>query len=80
MHIQGKSDAEVAKEYFSTALDSILESQSSIIDSYYMMEILGIDDIETRRKKMSQVTKQEIIKVAKKIKMDTIYCLEGIME
>lgn len=73
-----EDDLNVAKEYFQTALDNIIESESSIINSYYMMEILGIDDIETRRKKMNMVTTEEIMKVAKKIKIDTIYCLEGI--
>ncbi len=75
-----EKDIKFAKEYFSTALDSLYESESSIIDSYYMMEILGIDDIETRRKKMNKVTASEIVKVAKKVKMDTVYCLEGIKE
>ena len=43
-----------------------------------MMELLGLDDIELRRKKMNEVNAEEIVKVAKKIKLDTIYCLEGI--
>ncbi len=73
-----EDDIKTAKEYFQTALDNIMESQSSIIDAYYMMELLGIDDIEKRRKKMNKVTMEEIIKVAKKVKIDTIYCLEGI--
>lgn len=73
-------DLQTAKEYFSTALDSILESQNSIIDTYFMIDILHLDDIETRRKKMNEVTVSEVVKVAKKIKMDTIYCLEGDKE
>ena len=58
----------------------MLESQSNIIDFYFMMDILKLDDLDTRRKKMAKVTKAEIVKVAKKVKMDTIYCLEGIKE
>jgi predicted Zn-dependent peptidase len=49
-----------------------------MIDNYFMMDIMNLDDIETRRKKMKAVTADEIVKVAKKIKMDTIYCIEGI--
>lgn len=71
-------DISKAKELYSTSLDSMFESQSNIIDCYFMMSLLGLDDIEKRRKKMSEVTKAEIVKVAKKVKMDTIYCLEGI--
>lgn len=73
-------DINLAKEFFSTSLDSMLESESSIIDFYFMMDILGLDDLDVRRKKMQEVTKAEIIKVAKKIKIDTIFCLEGIKE
>lgn len=73
-------DLNIAKEYFNTALDSVLESQISIMDTYYMMDLVGLDDIETRRKKMSEVTVNEVIKVAKKVKIDTIYCLEGVNE
>lgn len=75
-----EEELNVAKEYFNTALDNITESEASIIDSYYMMELLGVDDIDTRRKKMAQVTLEDIVKVAKKVKVDTIYCLEGINE
>ena len=61
-------------------MDSILESQSSIIESYYMMDLVGLDDMETRVEKMMEVTSNDIIKVAKKIKLDTAYCLEGVKE
>ena len=71
-------DINNAKEYYQTAIDSILESQSNIIDSYYLMGLLDLDDIDIRVKKMKAVTKEEIIKVAKKIKIDTVYCLEGV--
>ena len=42
-----------------------------------MIELLGVDDIETKRKKMLKVTKDEIIALAKKVKINTIYILEG---
>lgn len=73
-----ENDLNMAKEFFNTAIDSLLESQLSILDHYYMMEILETDDIETRLKKMNEVKLSEVIKVAKKIKIDTVYCLEGI--
>ena len=73
-----ENDLNMAKEFFGTAIDSLLESQLSILDHYYMMEILGTDNIETRLKKMNDVTLPEVVKVAKKIKIDTVYCLEGV--
>jgi len=72
-----EEDIQKAKELFHTSLDELEESPSRIINAYYMMELLGIDDIKTRREKMDQVTKEEIVAVAKKVKIDTIYCLEG---
>lgn len=73
-----ESDLNMAKEYFTTAIDSLLESQLSILDHYYMMEVLGTDDIETRLQKMNEVKLSEVVKVAKKVKIDTVYCLEGV--
>lgn len=73
-------DVEKAKELYQTAIDEMKESEAEIISSYYMIELLGVDDIETKAKKMREVNKKEIIKVAKKIKIDTIYMLEGVQE
>ena len=72
------NDLVIAKEFFTTAMDSILESQISIMEHYYLMDLLKTDDIETRIKKMNKVTIPEIVKVAKKVKIDTVYCLEGV--
>ena len=66
-----------AKEYYTSAIDDIIESSFQIIESYYMMELLGVDDLETKRKKMLKVTKEEVVTVAKKTKLNTIYILKG---
>ena len=76
----GKIDDDMirkAKEYYTSALDDIIESTFQIIESYYMMELLGVDDIETKRRKMLKVTKDEIVGVANKVKINTVYILEG---
>ncbi len=76
----GKFDDDLvkkAKEYYTSALDDIIESALQIIESYYMIELLGVDDIETKREKMQKVTKEEIIAVARKTSINTIYILEG---
>ncbi len=74
------NDLIIAREYYLTALDDILESPSAIIDNYLMMELLGTDTIEEKRTKITEVTKKDIVKVAKKIKMDTVFCLEGVKD
>ena len=49
----------------------------SIIREYLTEEMLGIEPYTERVKIMNKVTKGEIIKTYKKIKMDTIFLLEG---
>lgn len=73
-------DIDKAKELFTSAIDEISESKARIIESYYMIELLGVDDIETKKQKMLKVTKDEIVKVAKKVKIDMVYMLEGDKE
>jgi hypothetical protein len=47
------------------------------VDFYYSMELLGSDDINIRKKKIKTVTKNDIISVAKKVHIDTVFLLEG---
>ena len=70
-------DIKVAKEYYLTALDEVEDNPNRIMDNYYMMELLGTDDIDLKRKNIMKVSKSDIMKVAKKIKMDTVFLLEG---
>ena len=51
-----------------------------IINNYLMMELIGTDTIEEKRKKMNKVEKDEIVKVAKKVSIDTIFLLEGVKD
>lgn len=73
-------DISIAKEYFNTALEEIEDSQSKIINNYLMMELINTDDFDVKREKMNKVTKEEIVKVAKKVVIDTIFCLEGVKD
>ena len=68
-----------AKEYYNTALDETLESENSIINEYFMHEVVGTDLLEEKRAKMAKVTKKEIVAVARKIDIDTIFLLEGVV-
>ena len=75
-----EADILMAKEYYNTALEEIEDSQSKIINNYLMMELINTDDIDVKREKMSKVMKSEIVKVAKKVTIDTIFCLEGVKD
>ena len=67
----------VAKEYFCTALDELEDSPNQILDNYYMMELIGTDTIDEKRRKIMKVTKEDIVKVAKKVKIDTVFFFVG---
>ena len=71
-------DISMAKEYYNTALEELEESEFKIINNYLMMELIGTDTIEEKREKMNKVTKEEIVEVAKKVSLDTIFLLEGV--
>ena len=45
-----------------------------------MMELIGTDTIEKKREMIMKVTKDEIVKLAKKVKLDTVFLLEGIAD
>ena len=75
-----EKDIENAKQLYISSIDEIEESEDDILDSYYMMDLLGVDDIETKKEKILTVTKEDIVKVSKKVFIDTIYMLEGVKE
>lgn len=70
-------EIETAKKNIMTSLDTITDSPTRIISSYFSKELSNGDDLETRKEKFSKVTKEEIVEVAKKIKIDTVYLMYG---
>ncbi len=73
-------DIDNAKQLYMTAMDELEESPSQLVEAHYMIDLLKLDDIETRKTKMQKVNKEQIISVAKKVKLDTIFLLEGMNE
>lgn len=71
-------EIEVAKEFYNTSLEELEESDNRMISEVLSGEILKLDPIDVRKEKMSKVKKSEIVKVLKKIDMDTIFLLEGV--
>lgn len=70
-------DIENAKKYYISSLDEVEDRPNQIISSYYAMDLLDVDDIEMRKKKILNVTKEDIINLANKIKIDTVFLLGG---
>ncbi len=66
-----------AKKYYLSGLEEIEDSPNQIIASYYAIDKLKADTIEQRKEKIKEVTKQEIVTLANKIYIDTVYLLGG---
>jgi len=69
-----------AKENYISLLKEIEDNENAIIETYLAKEILNLGDIEERKQEVMKVTKEDIIKIAKKVKIDTIFLLEGVLE
>lgn len=70
-------DINISKQYFETAFDELEEDPNAVIDLYLSKAYLDSDDLEEKRKNIMKVSKNELIKVARKIHMDTVFELEG---
>ena len=71
------SDINVAKEFYKTSAESLMESPSRIINEVLTEEILGVEPLSERVRKIEKVTKKDIMRACKKINMDTVFLLEG---
>lgn len=75
-----EKEIDAAKSLYLTSLEESYDDDEAIIDMYLAKDITGIGDLDERKKEIMSVTKDEIVEVASKVKMDTIYLLEGDME
>ncbi len=68
-----------AKKYLSTAMCSMKDSLQAIEAFYMNMIIIGCSDgIEDSLNKINNVSREQIVNVANKIQLDTIYLLKGV--
>lgn len=66
-----------AKITYINSLKELEDSPQSLLSLYAGMEYLDSDDINTRFNKINKVTTNDVIKLASKIHLDTVYLLEG---
>ena len=66
-----------AKENMIASIKTIEDSAGRIINMYYARELAGGDEIEERIQKVNKVTKEDIVKLANKLKIDTVYLMHG---
>ena len=72
-----ESDIKNAILSIKSSYQELLENPYSIINSHESTFYLGFDPIEERLNKIEKITKKDVIEVAKTIKINTIYLLEG---
>lgn len=59
-----------------TGIKSLKDNQLQIVDFYLSQTVAGTDDnFETLNEKIKEVSKQDVIDISKKIKLDTVYFL-----
>ena len=68
---------EGVKEIYYNSLVKIEDGQSDLVGSYTSELFVGNDSIEKRRVQMEKVTKEDVMNLAKKVHIDTVYLLKG---
>ena len=66
-----------AKVTYMNGLKELEDNPQNLISLYAGMEYLDSDDIDKRISNINKVTKSDIVSLASKIHLDTIYLLEG---
>jgi predicted Zn-dependent peptidase len=68
---------EPAKKTIDTYLNNYYDDSVQQVNNYYLNEFENIEDIENFRKKIDEITIDEVIDVNSKISLSTIYMLKG---
>ncbi len=71
------SELDKVKINYKATFKEMFDSPFSAMNLYESHEYLGYDLLEDRIKNVDTVTKEMVVAVAKKVKLDTIYFLEG---
>ena len=75
-----EEDISSVKEELISSLESIDEDEERMINYVLSSDILEIDDVKTRIENIKKVKKSDIVKACKKIHMDTVFLLEGVLD
>ena len=68
---------EGVKEIYYNSLIKIEDSQSDLAGNYTSEIFTGNDSIEKRKEQMSKVTKEDVMRFASKVHIDTVFLLKG---
>lgn len=71
-----EEELEMAKKQLSFALTMSLDNQNSIVNSYFFHQLIDSPLLEERKDLIQQVTKQDVIKLARKFHLCLVYTLK----
>ena len=72
-----EEDIKEAKEELLFELSNVYEKNSSIIEYFYGRDIFSSDDLDTKIKMINKVSKEDIMKLTKKIEINGVFLLKG---
>lgn len=72
-----KDILENSKETIVASIKASTDSPAGIINTYYAKVLVDSEDFEKRIENIKKVSKEDVIKLSKKITMHTVYLLEG---
>ncbi len=80
---KGKWDENIltsSKETIISSIKASTDTPNGIINTYYAKKLVNSDDFSTRIENIKKITRNDIINIAKKINIHTVYLLEGKSE
>ncbi len=80
---QGNFDDSLIQQYktiYQSSLSSIGESSESLLNIYENHEYINSDFKEEKEKQIKKLTKKDVVSLAQKIHLDTIYFLKGVAD
>jgi len=75
-----EEELENAKKEFMSSLDILFDSQSSIINYYFGIEVFDADELDAKKENFNKVTTKDIESFSKKLKIASIYLLKGTQD
>lgn len=72
-----EADIEKAIATYLSGCEEVADSQSAIVANYLSHEYLNNDLLEVKKKKIKEITVQDVKELAKKMYLDSVFFLEG---
>ncbi|MBQ8473018.1 MAG: insulinase family protein [Bacilli bacterium] len=72
-----EEELENVKVEYLSILEETYDSEESIVENYIALNLLDLDNYETRKKRVLEVSLDDIKNISKKVSIDTVYLLKG---